>query len=309
MNKEILSYLKMFYDSLKTQLIEQKKYQKNTSLLGSIMDLKSNARYSFLQKSAILSYKIPNNILETLISDNHIQELDQNIGNTITARGVYLFETENNLYDINSIISYLDNKYFKINSAGLKLSDKEKVILFLLICIRAFSKESVLDLKKGESILNEILVLLNECYNFLFSQEIISSLKKDDLFGKKGNEHPVSNLIRHSDALLKKTKGIYRTIYPQKYYLEISKDKILDIHSLGYLFWQIFGNKFQISKRDDIISYCSKTAYNIIVNHIFDIKMHIYQHPKYDNSIDDAIFEYFQKRRLWAKNAETEKDH
>lgn len=302
MDNETLLYLKKFYDSLVVQLIEQKKFQRKITLLGSMMDLKSNARYSILQKSAIPSREVPDKILESLIANNYIQELDQDEGNTITAIGIYIYEIKNKLYGMNNTIIYINKKFFVMNKKGIQLTEKEKIILFFLICIRAFSTESALDLKKDVSILDEIQKLLLDCYDFLYSENIISNLKKGDLFGKKGNEHPVSNLIRHSDALPKKTKGIYKTIFPQKYYLKISKDNIINTQSLGFLFWQIFGDKPQISNMNNIYLYCNKIAYHMIVNQIFYIKTNKYQHPKYDIAIEEAVYKYFKKRNIWSIN-------
>jgi hypothetical protein len=302
MSKETLAQLKYFYDTLKTQLIDNKKFKKDTTLIGPIINLKSNARYNLLKNSAVQAHNIGSKqIFEELLLNNYVHETDRTGEYCITAKGIYYYEIENNLFANDNLLDLLDQKFFLLYSGNKALIDRERVIMFFMICIRAFSQDTALDLKKNVEVLNEVKELINVCISFLASENIIDSQTEEDIFGSRGNEHPVSNLIRHSDALLKKTKGVYKTIYPQKYYLAVAENGVIEIQKLGFIFWLIYGRDFPISKNEELSKFCNSLTYNVAVARIIDISKQTFHHPDYDTNISEAIFEYFEQRSVWDK--------
>lgn len=303
MSQNLLPYIKIYYDSLLSQLMESKKYRKNTSLLTSMMNLKSNVRHDIIQKAALVTSNIPKNIFEDLLSKQYVQNLDHEVGYAITARGVHYYEETSGSYSVEELITYIDDKFFIINKADTRLSDKEKVIILFFIGIRAYSEKSVLDLKMDKRYLEDIETMLIDCYNFLLNEQIIKTLEKEDLFGKSGNEHPVSNIIRHTDALPKKTKGLFKAPGNQKYYINLSKNEELNLPYFSYLMWQILGNDYPISKITTVIEFLKEFGYRPTTGRIFDVNKHVYQHPKYDKQIEDAIYQYYDMRNSWNKTA------
>ena len=88
---------------------------------------------------------------------------------------------------------------------------KGKVIVMSLIVGRAFSKNTSLDLHY-EFGRNSWIDLFDRVYDFLDELNVELSLGKikkwKDVWMHKGNESPLSHLVRHTDALPKKINSI-----------------------------------------------------------------------------------------------------
>ena len=78
-----------------------------------------------------------------------------------------------------------------------------------MIAARAFSSESAIDLKTSDKTLDVMREIIDGTYKLLSSLKVVTKLQIEELYGKKGNEHEVSNLIRHTDSLPRLTRGIY----------------------------------------------------------------------------------------------------
>ena len=284
-------YLKRFYDKLYDNLLFENKLKKDSILL-SFFDIKSNVRYRALELSAISTENIPEIILSNLIKDNLIRQSDEINKYTITAKGVWGIEKNNKKITEDSIVDQLDEKFFDVYLEKKTLSDKEKVILFSMISARAFSEEAPIDLKKDEYALDAWKRILDNSYNKLHEMKLITKMNEEELYGKKGNEHNVSNLLRHTDSLPKKTKGLYKVKVPQKYYLDIYSNNSLSKEKLEYLINIIFITKknIQVEAVDEMNDFCLKIAYEEAHN-IYDFKNHTFISPDYDDIVKDSLKE------------------
>lgn len=284
-------YLKRFYDKLYDNLLFENKLKKDSILL-SFFDVKSNVRYRALEFAAISNENIPELILSNLLKDNFIRPSDEINKYTITAKGVWVIERKNKNITEDSIVNQLDEKFFDVYLDNKKLSDREKVILFSMISARAFSEEAPIDLKKDEYALDAWKRILDNSYNKLHEIKIIKKMNEEELYGKQGNEHNVSNLIRHTDSLPKKTKGLYKVKVPQKYYLDIYSNNSLSKEKLEYLINIIFvtNKNMEIDNVDEINDFCLKIAYEEAHN-IYDFKNHTFISPDYDDIVKDALKE------------------
>ena len=295
--EEYFKFLQKFYRKLQENLKFKNKL-KNGSVFSTFMDIKSNPRYSFLKEASLEANKIPKLVLEYLLSKEYIRAIDKLDFYTITAKGVWEVETKEFNFNHNTLINILDEKLFSLFKQSGSITDKEKVILLSMITIRAFSEKTFLDLKIGDTILSEMEGLIKDSYNILKTQGFISTLKKEMIFGAKGNEHPVSNLIRHTDGLHKKTKGIYTAIGNQKYYLNLFKNNQISKNDLSYIIWLIFGNKVTWSAEEAINDFCIKNAYGKGI-YLYNSNNLIFINPQYDNIIKDAFFEYNINKSKW----------
>ncbi len=284
-------YLKRFYDKLYDNLLFENKLKKDSILL-SFFDIKSNVRYRALEFAAISTENIPEILLSSLIKDNLIRPSDEINKYTITAKGVWVIEKNNKKITEDSIIAQMDEKFFDVYLDNKTLSDKEKVILFSMISARAFSEEAPIDLKKDEYALDAWKRILDNSYNKLHEMKLIKKMNEEELYGKKGNEHNVSNLLRHTDSLPKKTKGLYKVKVPQKYYLDIYSDNFLSKEKLEYLINIIFTTKknIRIETIDEISNFCLKIAYEEAHN-IFNFESHTFISPDFDDVVKDALKE------------------
>lgn len=298
MNKE-LQFLGKYYSNLEENLVLEKG-KKFKSLIFSLMKTTSNTRFSILENSSLQDYRTPDSILSKLKSEGLIRDSSKIGRSVITAKGIHRIEKLKGILEEDTIVSHIDREYFDLPMKIGSLSDKEKVILFSMVAIRAFSEDSTIDLKKGGTVLNAIQKLLEEAYDFLNKNRFIGNLDKSDLYGKRGNEHPVSNLIRHTVDLPKKTRGVYKCEGQQRYFLDLYKGSSVEIDKLAYLFFLVFSKKAKIEIKSEIENFCNKIPYELSV-YIFEMRNHKFAKPSFDKIISGSITEYFLKKNFWSE--------
>lgn len=291
LNKDSIEHLNKFYSKLYNNITLKKKLKKG-SIIISFFNIKSNESYKLLDESAIESTNVPKEYFDLLVSSNYIRMTDKLNRYVITAKGIWLLENNKGNLDNAILIENIDEKYFNLFGEILKLTEKEKIIILSMIAVRSFSRESVIDLKKGDTTLNVMHDLIGSTYDVLSWNKIIMKLNKDELFGSKGNEHPVSNLIRHTDALLKKTKGIYKTLGKQKYFLDLQKDSSISQDALVLLLNLIFEETMTPQLKEEISKFCNDNAYSRSA-YIFDMRTHKFAKPSYDGIINESLENYF----------------
>lgn len=291
MRPDVEFYLKMFYDNLYERMLMENKL-KNDSILLSFLEVKSNVRYRLLESASILSNKLPALILANLSRDLLIRPSDELNKYTITAKGVWVIEQNNRDITKEKIIEYIDHKFFDVYLGNKTLTDREKVILFSMVSARTFSEKSPIDLKRDEYALDAWKRIIDKCYEKLHGMKLVKNMNQEKLYGKKGNEHIVSNLIRHTDSLPKKTKGIYKAAGKQKYYLDIYSKDVLSRESLIHILDLVFNSKkdFKIEDINQINNFCSEIAYEE-APYIYDMEKHIFSSPEYDDVIRRAVKE------------------
>ncbi len=237
MNPKI-DLLKVLHDNLMTLLALDNKLVQNSVLL-SFFNFKSNIRFNYLLKAAQNADNIPDIIIKDLLESGDIREIGDMNNYTITGKGIWEIERDYKLTE-NQLINFIDTKYFVVESENKDLSDKEKVILLSLIAIRAFSGEFCIDLKRSEYLLESMKRIIDASHEILFDLGVIT-MQYSKLYGKKGNEHMVSNLIRHTDSLPKKTKSFFYAPGDQKYYLNIIEGGTIGKKDLLWLLKRILG--------------------------------------------------------------------
>jgi len=287
-----IGYLELFYNKLQSNLFTKYKQNKYQSVFIWFIEIKSNDRLRIMLDSHLKSIKIPEETLNSLIKNKLIRETNVLGDYVITAHGVWEYEASKNIIDNNKLLQHIDDKYFDTyKEIGKSLSSKEKVIIFSMIAARSFSINSTVYLKNEKSILDTWEDIIVESYKLLNLLGFIGASSEGSLFGKLGNEHKVSALIRHTDSIAKKTRGIYvcAGTRDQRYYLDIYKDGKLNSDNLKFLFRLIFeGKKFSAIEMDTICKYCDTVASSKSI-YIFNIREHIFHKPEYDTSIRDAL--------------------
>ncbi|RDU38920.1 hypothetical protein DRW41_05025 [Neobacillus piezotolerans] len=288
MEKELIYILRKFYDKLMQSFLYEKKL-KNNSILISMMEVKSNIRYRILMDASISIYELPKTILDTLLNRGLIAESDEPDRFFITAKGVWAIEKSNE----DTLVKFINNKFFNVSQNNKKISDKEKIILFSMISARTFSPDSSIDLKKDHYTLDAWIRIIDSTSKKLLEMGVIKEITLSNLYGKSGNEHKVSHLIRHTDALPKKTKGLFMAAGNQKYYLNVtSNDRYLHKEKISYILSLIFDDE-NLKKYETIIeveSFCKELAYQE-APFLFNIGEDNFTSHEYDDIITEAINE------------------
>ncbi|WP_214044009.1 hypothetical protein [Methanomethylovorans sp.] len=287
-------YLNKFYSRLYDNIERSSTKIIPKSILISFLNMTSNSRHSLLNKSSILSSEVPKDIFEQMLIERLIRETDEVDRYVLTAKGILEIEQKKDVFNPQMFIQYIDDKFFDVFKDSTKsLSDKEKIILLSLISARAFSADSPMDLKKSDKTTEIWKEITDSSYDLLSSLDVLKGLKKEDLYGQnseKRNESPVSNLYRHTDALPKKTKGLYNnSLGKQKYYLDVSMDGFLSKEKLSFLFLKIFEKK-QLSYLEltDVYDYCNSISFSKSI-YLFD-PVHLFSKVEYDQSIREILF-------------------
>jgi len=263
-----------------------------TSLLLSFFEMTSNTRYELLKESSLDKHSLLKSEADLLLTKGYIRETGNKKGYSITAKGIYYIEKKDHKIDDEKLISYIDDKYFDIFSTYEKeLNSKQKVAVFSLIAARAFSIESPVDLKrdkKTKEIWTQITLNSND---FLSKMGAIDKIEEDQLFGKAGNEEPVSNFYRHlGEQLPKLTDNIFKTnSNKQQYYLDLSiKGKIIN-EKLSYLLKKVLNNitleSYQIN---EIYTFCKEISQSNDV-YIYKRKQHVFSDIEYDREIKEIL--------------------
>lgn len=284
-------HLMLFYEKLQNE-IRLKSKVKIESLLKVFMNIKSNQAYELLTGSSISLNAANKSEILSLEKKGLIRISDKPDEYVITAQGIWEIENNNHVVDEVKLLSIIDDKYFNRFYLDSTLSEKEKVILFAMLATRPFSEKSAYDLKRGDIILDKLNQLIVNTYRMLYNNKIICDLSEKDLFGKVGNEHPVSNLIRHTDMLPKKTRGIFRAIGKQKYYLDLAEEGELKLESLKYLLKIIFNNDSGNTNSAVVEKYIRDANYEYAI-YLYNMSTHVYASPKYDSILENEIEMYF----------------
>ncbi|MCK4477384.1 hypothetical protein KAU88_02510 [Candidatus Bathyarchaeota archaeon] len=302
MNSEEKRYLKDFYNTLRDN-IRRERSLKSKSVLVSFLESRSASRFKLLKNSTIHSSLIPNEILMSLLSKGYIQVLSNINTYVVTAKGVWENEQDLDIINEDKLLSYINTKYFTGKPPGSKfkndLDDKEKTILLAMVSARAFSENSLADLKKSEMVKNKWKEILEKSYDLLYSQNQIKK-SKESFFNKKGNEHVASSIFRHNNLMVQKTRGIYEYKGNYQYFLNLYENSEFSTEKLSYLFWKIFKGEIDSNSVDVIVEYCNDISNKESI-YLFDMKEHIFSMPIYDSLLKDNLLDSLASKAKWAK--------
>ena len=157
-----------------------------------------------------------------------------------------------------------------------------------MIAARTFSDKSTVNLKKDDLVMDNWKEILDSSCHFLKEKGVIANLTTSDLYRSKLNEKQVSHLIRHTDAIPKKTKGIYIALGAQNYYLNIWNGDELEKPKLKYILKLIFNEVVKYKLIEDITSFCQNISYSKSYM-VFDLSEHIFNQPKFDEEMEEII--------------------
>ncbi len=298
MNDQTRDQLNRFYSNLRNQLTLNKRLKDNSALM-SVISVKSNEAYKLLVEAGIKTTTIPMDAFNSLRDGGFIRMAEKPDNYTITVRGVWEIESATGIMTTARLLDRIDRKFFDLFNQSGQLREKDKVLLLAMIAARSFSAESALDLKKGETLLSHLQSLLESSFQLLVRYRVICKVKLAELFGAPGNEHPVSNMIRHTDQLLKQTKGIYKTLgRQQRYYLDLFNGEAISEDGLVTLFGYIFGASMTPELKAELIAFCSRNAYECSF-YLFDLNVHRFANPIYDEQLNEALEQYYAARYRW----------
>ncbi len=284
--------LEKFYKKIQESLSNRYK-EKIESIFLRMLEIRSAVdRFRLLKEASISKFQFTGESVRNLMENGFIRVTDEENKYTLTAKGILEYEKKNGILIEEKIWNFIDKKYFDLFSESKKeLNEKEKLIVFVMIAARAFSKKSSIDLKKGDIALSKWEEIILSSYNFLKDLKIIDKLNENNIFGSEKNFHKVYTFFKNGGKdVPKKTKGFYKTSGDQMYCLDISNNAgKIEMDALRLLFNKIFGHrKLSTDEIDKLFNYFNEIASTKNI-YIFDVKEHIFHNPEYDNIIKDAL--------------------
>ena len=281
--------LDKFYRELYTSLQSQGKLKQN-SVLISFIKMNSNNRFRAFDKSSLNSAYEDKTIIDGLSKKGFIRKNEKLNEYVITATGV--FEIEKNELEEDYVIKNLDKIYFDLFKSSEKpLESKEKIVILSLIAVRAFSEGVTIKLNKEDRVLEVLGEIFELCQRKLQELGIISKEANEEVYGAFKNEKVVSGIFRRLNNLPKKTNNLYNFKKGgHAYYLDISKDNLIDPKKLSYLLKLIWGDKIlSAGEVENIHRFLSEISdkYGI---YLFESHEKIFSRPKYDEEIKKALY-------------------
>ncbi len=291
--EEKIELLKQLHAKLKECYLRDSKEKASDSLLLALLNLKSTTRrMRILIDASIPSSSIRKDLLEELIRAELVQFIERRKRLTFTTKGIWEIESFLNLVNNELLLRFIDKKWFNcFEKEKQSLNEKEKVILFTTLAVRAFSEESSVDLTKGQKVHDAWKEAVEETVDFLCDNKIISdrNLKTNLFIGKSGKTslHPVIHCFRYSAEIPPKTNGIY-IAKNLKYFLNLYRDAKIDIDELTFLFELVFENNFEVKMLQNVYEFCRSLSYEKNVS-VFLVDKHIFAQPDYDDLIKVSL--------------------
>lgn len=270
------------------EAIKRTKGNKRPPLFLAQMLMKSNDRSDLLRASSIHGKDVDYSALRMLLDKGLVQETDERSRFAITGRGVWLIESQSGVIRVSELINHLDERYFRFAEAAPPLTEREKVILMALVAGRAFSDASAVDLQGDELTKDGWQTIVGKALEELRGLGVVKKLSKQELLEREGNEVAVSHLIRHSDLLPKKTRGLYVAGGRQRYYLNLGPADAVNAVDLAYILRRILERGVPPSSIDRVDSFLRSVAYADALK-VFDLRIHRYATPTVDERVHEAV--------------------
>lgn len=233
--------LKFFYEVLRKST--EGKLKKKEPLFFQIIESTSGNRSEIIRNSRVnINYeeKISPVTIEKLLLDGYISKMECDTCYSLSAKGLFAIEEHLNLIDISILLDLIQKKYFTTSSENAKLTDIEKIVIFVLLSSRSFSIDACMNIeslrREGDvwlRIFQESASLLEELGS------IVSTPKK--LYEKEvSGELSISFIMKRVNNLPEKTMNLYRFNKKGCYYLDLKRNTEISTKDMTKLFRKIF---------------------------------------------------------------------
>ncbi|MFW6026291.1 MAG: hypothetical protein ACOCRX_08105 [Candidatus Woesearchaeota archaeon] len=288
--------LNAFYEKLKNNLIRNKITIRNKSILWTMLSVNSKKREKLLVASSYPSDSFTANKLKKLEELNFITSYTGilNIGEYIlTAKGIWEIDKKTQNLSEYNLIQFFQEKDFDINVNREPLSDRERVAIFALLCMRKFSLECSMDLN-NKTYHKGWIKIFRKAFNFLRENNYLNqkNISFDEFINNKGSEPPIEYIMRRLNSLYKKSGHLFINDGKKKYYLDIVSNENIDTKRLKHAFKLVFTSLSDYGSTLIIGDFCNETA-NEMAKEVESNYQFI--NPNYDEIIEDTLKEFYRE--------------
>ena len=266
------------------------------SIVGSIISKTNNGRADVLRKASLDLSKLDPRDKDRLIEKNYVVSTGDEDHYAITFRGIWFVESMEFISNENDLIDWIQNKYFDpLFKKDAEVGDRDKIMAFSLISMRAFSEGSCMDLMNDSGIRTIWWDVLKQSSSYLHSIGMTktkiddSTFKDKDTNKVKGSDDPVVNVARHSFNLKGPSYGRYQT-GKLTYWFDISESPGQPSEQvLAKIIRQIFG-KMNLKTALDM----SEHSNAICMDHGWKVEQHYSDVTFLDVEFDQFIKKAFE---------------
>ena len=279
--------LQHFYLKLKGTVLSQGNTLEKESLFLTLIKMSLNKTSKMLAESTISRFSFETDIIKSLSSKQLIRLFDD-FENTneymITAFGIWQIESIEKEWSIGSLIQYFQETKFIFKIKHKPLKDIEKIPLFAMMVMRTYSNSVPMDI--NEKLISDAWInIFDSCANFLHEKMIIKKSKWNT--SRRGNEHPISYVMRRSNELPQKSRHIYCNLGHNMYFLDIDNEE--RDKNLLFLMKLMFG-KIDSDSKEEIYSFMTDLAYDQSKNIGGNNQ---YVSPEWDQYLEDRLYDCY----------------
>lgn len=254
---------------------------------------KKNIRI-ILKDAGIPKYKLKDSgIIESLLRSEYIRLGSKPGEYIITPKGIWDYENEKKIYELDDFLSFIDKEYFNLfKSQTIHFNTKEKVVVFSMLAIRAFNKENSIDLNVDQAILDKWNGILDKSREKLFNLGIINQAESDNFWKKNVKKDDINSacyyILRHMNKLSEKTNDLYKSPGNKKYFLNISLNQELLKADLAFLINKVFeGIELNHSIKENIIEFFKGISFEYSIYVFYEVND--FATPKFDAILKEII--------------------
>jgi hypothetical protein len=178
----------------------------------------------------------------------------------LSAKGLFGIEEHLGVINFEKFLSEIQGKYFGVFKGDTKLNDKEKTVIFSLICSRSFSVDSCMKLDSFSMENDTWMKIFRKCASLLLDVKVISTIPTKINEDEEGYETPIMYIMRRMNQLQEKTRNIYDFNKNRCYYLNIDTKTGVSTSSLTFLFQKVFDKVLALSEFERVKEFINRIS-------------------------------------------------
>lgn len=281
--------LSHFFALLANNLKKKKIGLKKNSVFITLIEATQSNVLQLISNSSIPSHTLSAESISHLLEQKLIKKSDDGRQYVITARGIWAIEKRNNIINEMMLLDYFESKKFSIPIEKTEeLEYREKVIIFSMIAVRAFSKNSWVSIQSQDGLQDYWKEIFDIACQKLVDLKVITEKNKTELYYRSVHDPPAVSLLRRVPGIQPRTKFIYQHDSSLHYWLEMPEPDQEFISKLAWLLSMIFKDKLTFDNFDVIFDFCQEMSQDKSI-YVFDLGKHKFSNPKYDELLKEAI--------------------
>jgi hypothetical protein len=278
-----------FYDLLFSNIKKKKIGIKRNSVFITLIEATQSNVLQLISNSSIPGHTLSAESVSHLLEQKLIKKSDEGLQYLITARGIWAVEREKNIINETMLLDYFESKKFSIPVEKIEEFEyREKVIIFSLIAVRAFSKQSWANVSSQDGLQDYWKVIFDMACQKLVDLDVITEKNKTELYYRSVHDPPAVSLLRRVPGIQPRSKFIYQHDSSLHYWLEMPESADEFISKLAWLLSMIFKDKLTFDNFDTILNFCQEMSHDKSI-YVFDLSQHKFSNPKYDELLQQAI--------------------